>query len=464
MSPNRREAVAVGALVLAAVALWLIAPTYPNYDAYYHLVWGRELFDGHAPTFEAYQAPTQHPLYVALCAVLGLVFGAHADRVLVLVGALSLVWLTWATWRTGRAVFGTWAGLLAGLFVGSSFAFLLYAARAYDDVPFLALVMTAAMVEAQRPRERPRLVLALLVLAGLLRPEAWVLAGLYWLWCAVPARRVRADLLLLAVAAPVLWAIVDLAVTGDPLHSLHATSDLADELGRATGLRSVPKSFVTFVFDVARPPVAAAGVLGLTLAWRSREQLRSLHVPLALLVAGTVTFVGSGVAGLSILPRYLTVPVVALCLLAGHLVATLGRDRRVLAAMVAVGVAFLVLKAGSFAKLGTELRFIRTTHDDLVATLEDPRVAKARACGIVTLPNYRLVPDTKWILDSGAVGARSAKRHATGVALFVNGQKALKRYGFADAASPLTLVPDPGFAPIARHGTFTAYAACGAGR
>jgi hypothetical protein len=295
------------------------------------------------------------------------------------------------------------------------------------------------------------------VLAGLLRPEAWLLGGLYWLWRG--PRRV--DLLALALVAPVVWALVDAAVTGDPLHSLHATSDLADELHRSRGLHAVPRAFVSFVFDVARPPVAAAGVLGLALAWRGPDRLRSLHVPVALLIAGSLTFFATGAAGLSILPRYLTVPVVALCLFAGHAVAVLGRDRRILVAMVVVGLAFLGIKASSFGKLDRELRFIRTTHRDLVAMLHDPRVARARACGPVTLPNYRLTPDTKWILDSEAVRARSDVPGASGVALYVNGQKAIKRYGRADGASPRTNVPGESVPVLARHGTFTAYAACG---
>src|SRR3954452_2366945 len=105
MSPRAREAAAVAALGVAALALFLIAPTYPNYDAYYHLVWGREIVHGITPTFEAYQAPTEHPLYVGIAAMLGLVFGTDADRALVGLGALSLVWLAWATWRVGRACF-----------------------------------------------------------------------------------------------------------------------------------------------------------------------------------------------------------------------------------------------------------------------------------------------------------------------------------------------------------------------
>ena len=53
------------------------------------------------------------------------------------------------------------------------------------------------------------------------------------------------------------------------------------------------------------------------LAWRLLGW-RRLRVPLALFAAGVITFVGTGALGLSILPRYLTVPAVALCLFAGY--------------------------------------------------------------------------------------------------------------------------------------------------
>ena len=54
-------------------------------------------------------------------------------------------------------------------------------------------------------------------------------------------------------------------------------------------------------------------------------RLAALRVPLALFAAGVITFVGTGALGLSILPRYLTVPAVALCLFAGY--ALLGLHR-----------------------------------------------------------------------------------------------------------------------------------------
>jgi hypothetical protein len=474
---RRAEAVVVAALAAAALVAALLVPTYPNYDTYFHLVWGRELMHGIKPDFEAYAAPTEHPLFLALCAVVGLV-GTDADRVLVIICVLSMVALVWGTFRVGEACFGLWPGLLGAAFVGSSFAFLLYAARAYVDMPFLALVVWAAAMEARAPR-RGTPVMVVLMVAGLLRPEAWVLAGAYWLWCgwASPTGSRRFDLLALAVVAPLGWCLVDLVVTGDPLFSLHSTSDLADELNRNRGLSSVPGSFVSFLTDTARAPVAAAGVVGTVLLWRLRTG-RALHVPIALFGAGAVTFLGTGLAGLSVLPRYLTVPVVALCLVAGYGVlgfTTLepGRLRRVWSraaiGAAVVGVAFVAIRSPAVGTLRGELRFIKSSHDDLVAILHAPAVQRDMRCGPITFPTYRLVPDTRWLLDLPArrVGARSARRAAPtgsrsrGVAMFVLGEKELRRFGFAAGASPSTNVPDPGFVPIARNKRFSAYAACG---
>lgn len=461
---------ALAALALAAVALWALAPTYPDYDAYEHLVWGRDLLHGATPGFETFAAPTQHPLYLGIAALLSLA-GQDADRLLVLVTVLSLVALTAGTYALGRGLFGPWPGAAAALFVGSSFAFLLYAVRAFVDVPFLAIVVWAAALEVARPR-RGLAPMALLALAGLLRPEAWVLAGLYWLWC-VPGRglRARLGLLALVIAAPAIWALVDLAVTGDPLFSLHATSSLAEALGRERGLRNVPSAFVTFLADVARPPVAAAGAIGLVLALRRYGWAR-MAVPVALLGAGALTFAGTGVAGLAILPRYLTVPAVALCLLAGYAVlgfTTLGagpardRWRRAAIGALAVGVAFVAVKAGSADRLRSELRFIERTHAQLTALLDDPRVARGLRCGSLTFPTYRLVPDARWILDAGAarVRSRAVDRRPGAVAVYITGDaKFERRFGRADGVSRTTNRL-PAARPDLRHGPFVAYVRCG---
>ena len=96
--------------------------------------------------------------------------------------------------------------------------------------------------------------MALLAVAGLLRPEAWVLAGavlaVVWAagaWACSRSRRSR--------RCSGAWSTS--CVTGDPLYSLHATSELADELNRTRGIGAVPGSFVSFVSAAARPPVVA---------------------------------------------------------------------------------------------------------------------------------------------------------------------------------------------------------------
>ena len=277
--------------------------------------------------------------------------------------------------------------------MAASASFLLYAARGYVDAPFLALVVWAGVLEVERERRAAarRARDAARRSPGLLRPEAWVLAGLYWLWALRAPARPRAAIAARRAcsSAPLLWALADLAVTGDPLHSLHATSELADDLGRERGLGAVPGR-VRVVRRRDRAPAgraaravgAVAGACAARLARRCACRSRCSR-------AGVITFVGTGVLGLSILPRYLTVPAVALCLFAGY--ALLGfttlphgaparrRWARASAAAAVLGAVGLVVLAPSLTNVREELRFIRATHDSLVATARRPARC-ARGC------------------------------------------------------------------------------------
>jgi hypothetical protein len=461
-------------LTLVAVVAWAVTRTYPNYDAYFHLVWGRELVHGVKPTFETYAAPTEHPLFVGIAAVVGLV-GRAGERMLVLVTALSLAALAVAVVRLGRVVLGRWSGVVAAVFVLTSSSLLLYAAKAYVDLPFLAAVTWAAVLEVERPR-RGAPVMALLAVAGLLRPEAWLLIAAYLVWCwrtkgARPLWRHRVELLALAAIAPVGWAAVDLAVTGDALHSLHATGKLAEDLSRGKHPGALPGAFVSFLGSALRPPVFVLGVVGMALAvWR--RGWRPLAVPLALVAAGTITFVVTGLAGLSVLPRYLTMPVVGLALFGGYaLTGWLELDARDewrarwrLSAFAAVAlgvVAAAVLLPGAARKLSREVTFVRSTHDELQSLLHRPAVRAARRCGPVVFPTYRGVPDSRWLLDSEAVVARPATRALTGVRVYVRGSsRAVTRLGEAAGVSRSTNMVDPRFRFVARDGPLFAFVRC----
>ncbi|MCW3066762.1 MAG: hypothetical protein JWN32_3934 [Solirubrobacterales bacterium] len=465
-------------LALGAVAAWALTRTYPNYDAYFHLVWGREVVHGIKPSFAAYAAPTEHPLFVALAAVAA-VFGRAGDRLLVLVTALSLAGLAVALVRLGRLVLGRWSGVVAAVFVLTSSSVLLYAAKAYVDLPFLAAAAWAAALEAERPR-RGAPVMALLVAAGLLRPEAWLLILAYLVWCwpsasrgARPLWKSRLLLVALAAVAPVGWAVLDLVVTGDALHSLHATGKLAEDLSRGRDPSALPGALVSFLVTTLRAPVAALGVAGLALALR-RRGWRPLAIPLALIAAGTVTFVVTGLAGFSVLPRYLTLPAVGLTLFAGYAITGWSeldrtdpwRERWRWTAVAAVALGLVgagVLLPGAARKLDREVRFVRATHEELRSLLHRPAVEAGRACGPVVFPTYRLVPDARWLLDArrGTVTARAATESRTGVRVYVTGSdRAVRRLGRAAGVDPSTNEPDERFREVARSGPLEAWVRC----
>jgi hypothetical protein len=59
-------------LCVGCLVGFLVFPTYPNYDSYYSLLWGREVLDLQAPYFEGFRVPTEHPLAIAAGALLSL--------------------------------------------------------------------------------------------------------------------------------------------------------------------------------------------------------------------------------------------------------------------------------------------------------------------------------------------------------------------------------------------------------
>ncbi len=251
---------------MATVVGTLVYPTYPNYDSYYSLLWGREILHGHKPHFEGFRHPTEHPLAIVAGAVLDL-FGQVADRLWIILILGTFLALVAGIYRLAATAFTPLVGLVAALLLLSRFDFAFLAVRGYIDIPYLALVVWAVALEAERPR-RGLPVFALLVLAGLLRPEGWLLLGLYWLWM-FPGASWRDRLIWAAVAAiaPLGWCLVDGIVTGDPLFSLHYTSDSAEDLGRAKSLSEIPGAIPGFLASIVKVPVMLAGVAGLAAAF-----------------------------------------------------------------------------------------------------------------------------------------------------------------------------------------------------
>jgi hypothetical protein len=461
-------------LLCVACAIGIVVfPTYPNYDSYYALLWGRELLHGVMPDFQGFRAPTEHPLAIAAGAVLSL-FGRGADRLWIALTFASFMALIWGMYRLARISFTPLVGLIAAALLLTRFDFGFLAARGYIDIPYMALVVWAAALEAARPR-RGTAVFVLLALAGMLRPEAWVLTGLYFLWVAWKATwPERFKFAALAAIGPLVWAGTDLIVTGDPAFSLTYTSSSAEELGRQRTLSQLPSAVPQFFTNIVKTPVLIASLLGLVIGVSLSP--RDAAMPLGLLAAGLATFLMIGIAGLSVIERYLIVPALALIVFAavtfggfsmlrpGALVRRLWMLGAL--ALVLYGVLFTVTRV-NLSSFRNELQFRGDAHQALDQVLNDPAVRAGLRCGPLTLPNHKLVPDSRWVagLPFEKVEARADPKVGTnpgrGVHVYVSSRFAILKHAWTNKDDPADIqVPPAGAARVAANAYYSAYVRC----
>ena len=391
-------------LAAAAVALLILAwfgHAFLNYDTFYALLWGDDLVHGRTPQYEVPFAPTPHPLATVVGAGASL-FGDAGEGVMLGVVLFAIGWLVVGIHRLGREAFAWPVGLLGAAIFATRVPPLNYGIRGYVDLPAIALIVWAAVLEVRRPR-RGWPVLLLLALAGLLRPEAWLFIAVYWLWL-FPSRDwpARVRLGALALAAPAIWLVSDLLVTGDALWSLHGTHDLAGQLKRPTGIENVPRLMPRRVGEIVRLPELIASVIGFAaaLVWMRRRAL----VPAAVLVLNAVAYAILGIAGLSLLGRYLFLAGAMLSLFAA--VAVFGwtavpKDEpvrapwRVVGLLVLVGiVAFVPQQADRLNALRDDIANRERVQADLHELVKLPAAREAlHRCGTLFVPNHRPVPE-----------------------------------------------------------------------
>lgn len=262
------------ATVAGAILLRLLTGVgFANYDTLYSLVWGQQLERGQTPSYRLPFAPTPHPLLEALGFVLAPLGATATLAIVVAIAYLALAALGYVAFRLGTDWFSWPVGIAAAALILSRYEVLSYGARAYADIPYVTLVLGALALETRHPRcGWP--VLATLDLAGLLRPEAWLFAGIYWLYLwRGSSPRERAANACLAALAPALWGLSDLLITGDALWSLTNTQHTARELHRTTGLVNVPYTGARRLGEVLDPDGVLAAVCGAALAlWLTRRR------------------------------------------------------------------------------------------------------------------------------------------------------------------------------------------------
>ncbi len=420
-------------IVLGAVVLRAIAGVgFVNYDTLYALAWGGQLSRGSTPAYGVPIAPTPHPLVEILGVVLAPLGPAGVLHVTVALAFLAMSACAWVIYALGARWFGRAAGALAALLLITRVPVLSYGVRAYIDVPYLLLVLGAVLVESRRPRAGWP-VLALLALAGLLRPEAWAFSGLYWLYLiAWPAWRARgggtpwwtrtdctqrelAGLTLLAVAAPLVWALSDLLITGDPVWSLTNTQHTAEVLDRVTGIANVPEYIPRRIGEILSPPVLVGAALGgvLSLWWLPARARLGAVVG----VVAVVVFAAFATVGLPINTRYAFLAAAILCVFCGVGVfgwTQLARDdprrRRWMAGGLIVLVALVAYIPSQYHSAHRELDKLavqQRIEGDLVALVRDGAIGLR--CGPVEVPNHAPIPLLSLYLKTSPVNVISAQ-------------------------------------------------------
>ena len=302
-----------------------------------------------------------------------------------------------------------------------------------------------------------------------MRPEAWVLGGLYflWMWPGIDhARRLR--LAAMVVAAPLIWALSDLVVTGDALHSLHGTADLAEAVDRRRDVVDAPYWTAQYYGYTLREPLVLGIPIGLFFAWRFRR--REAILPLAVVVAMTAVFMVGPVFGLPLIGRYVRTPSVLLTLfyglaVCGFLLLADPRARRLWRGIgiftALLSVAFLPWHVGMLADLERRLDRDGRMYEELRAAARAPavRTAVARCGGRISASDYRPLPHLRYWLgtDPGSVGTIAQGASPLADVLLQPRRVPLMRRFYQENFPPV-VVP-PGYREIYRNAAWRVLAA-----
>ena len=459
---------------VTAVLLLIFPVGFPNYDTIYSLLWGREMAHGMSPDMGAALPPTPHPL-AELFGLVATPLGDGAIDLTMVVAYAALGLVGYLVYRLGSLWFDRPIGAVAALIVLTRAPYLSNGLRAYVDLPYIALVLGALVLETRRPRAGWP-VLALLALAGLLRPEAWLFAGAYWLYLAWRGERMNGELArlaALALAAPILWAIFDWITAGSPTYSFTGTRDTVETLQRQTGAVDLVLYGPRRLGEVLQWPgmVGAAGGVVLGLAFLRR--------PAQIGVAATALALGAfailACAGLAIIPRYTMLAAtilavfVALALLGWRL---LERDypwRRAWQAFAAL-VALMFVAWGPnqydlLHRVDVDLTNQARIEDDLNDLADSG--AFDPLCGPISVPNHRAVPRLAFDLDvrPTRIVSSSEQSHQPRSGYFLDAASPFIIHNFIldpnDPARFERVTVPPGFRPVARNESWVLYRRCG---
>lgn len=250
-----------GAVLGVALLLRVLyGPGYLSVDGMWALQWGDDLL--HLRALAPSPGTTPHPLSNVAGAIAELLAGPDGDRALQAATYVGAGLLVIATAVVAERLAGRVAAVTAAVLVATRPELLASTTAGMLDVwaaAFVVIAVAAALPRDDGRPHEPRLAMAMLLAAGLLRPEAWALALVWWAWRAWTDRAAHLGQLAVAVAAPVLWVLHDAVFAGDPLFAIHQTDAAALALRQTRGLTG------GFSADVERSVRSIGNALGASL-------------------------------------------------------------------------------------------------------------------------------------------------------------------------------------------------------
>ena len=394
--------------VVVAVAIGLIGGhAFPDYDATFALIWGRDILHGRAPDYLLPYRPAGHPL-TTFAGVLGEPLGragaAEFLRWLALLGAGAFVA---SAFRLGQTLFGTLAGALAALLLATRAPLWGFSELAFMDAWAAALVVWAATLEVRTPR-RGAPVLVLLAFAGLIRPEVWLFAAVYWVWIALGSTGRAVRLLPLAALGPVIWIAWDLATAQTFLGSVSTATGLPVATSSAGhGLDRAPGALARYIGGFVRPPELIAAAAGLLLL--ARAEWRRALIPGALITINVAAFAIVAERNGPIEQRYLLIACAMLLVLAAYAIAC--ATPRMIGIVLAIAcLAYAPVDIGRIVDLRNRVGVSDAIYSDLRDVVE----AHSTRCalgGHVHVDDVRLRP---FIAYWGAISPRQIDTEAGG--------------------------------------------------
>ncbi len=460
-------AAAIATALALAEALVLGRLPLNLYDVSFTLDWGRELIHGQLPDVQVSGASTPHPLSILAGAFAALFGGGALDAmrgvVFIAGGAVgvSLLAMGRACRQVGIGVVAVLALMLSEPFVAATLG-----QATASDLPSLAAVLGALALELTRPR-RGFGPLALLAVAGLWRPEAWLLSGVYWLYVARGLdRREALKLAALALSAPVLWCATDLVLTGNPFYSLTYTRESTIAAHRPTGITHVPAALKDTLTSYFSTPVLIGALAGVALDLRLRRLPRLLGVALLLTV---LAFAAVGAANMPLDERYALPTTVLLAMYFGFFVmgwrrleaGSLRRAWMLTAATVAV-LALLLAPSNmrALARASGSLSAQARIEGRLGSLLRPPQVrALVKSCGPIQA-SWRIVPILAYDLG---LGPRKLITVNTGVpkeGSVIEPVPGTAAQEFEAAPNPPAAFTQRGYRIAAENGSWVLYTTC----